>query len=116
MKIVVTFRGGPEWNATELSIPAHHLAHGVSEQFMNETLDWMYNIPGLDSLSTKKPVEANTGINWTTTIGFQDAPNVNINGQVATEAVICQYITDKYNSTFIPEMAKIGYDVTLTVE
>jgi hypothetical protein len=113
MKIVVTFKGGPEWNPEDYSVPFHHIAHGVSEEFMKKSLEWIYKIPGLTGASTDKPKELNTGVNWFTTLHFAKVPDQLINGKPATEDVIAQFIIQEFKSVIIPELSKIGYDIDI---
>lgn len=114
MKVFVTFKGGPEWNPEDYSVPYHHIAHGVPEEFMKKSLEWIYKIPGLTGASTDKPEHPNTGINWTTTLEFVEAHGQTINGEPATEEVISNYIINEFKSNIIPELSKVGYNIDIT--
>ena len=114
MKVHITFNGGPEWNPEDYSVPYHHVTHGVPEEFMKKSLEWLYRIPGLIGASTDKPTELNTGINWITTLQFDDALDQIIDGEPATADVIFNYITTEYKSNIIPELSKIGYTIDIT--
>jgi hypothetical protein len=113
MKVVVTFNGGPEWNPEDYSVPYHHIAHGVPEEFMKNSLEWIYKIPGLVGASTDKPVELNTGINWVTTLQFTNSLDQTINGEPATEDIIAAYIITEFKSNIIPELSKVGYNIDI---
>ena len=113
MKVVVTFNGGPEWNPDDYSVPYHHIAHGVPEEFMKKSLEWIYKIPGLVGASTDKPTELNTGINWVTTLQFANSLDQTINGEPATEDIIAEYIITEFKSNIIPELSKVGYNIDI---
>jgi hypothetical protein len=114
MKVLVTFNGGPEWNPDDYSVPHHHIAHGVSEEFMKKSLEWIYKIPGLLGASTDKPKDPTTGINWITTLEFTNAPNQIIDSVPATEDIISNYIITEFKSNIIPELSKVGYKIDIT--
>lgn len=114
MKVNIIFKGGPEWNPSDYSVPYHHIAHGISEEFMKDSLEWLYKIPGLLGISTNKPNEPDTGINWTTTLEFAASPSQVINGNPATEDAILNFIVDGYKSNIIPELSKVGYTIDIT--
>lgn len=113
MKVNVIFKGGPEWNPSDYSVPYHHVAHGISEKFIKDSLEWLYKIPGLIGISTNKPKELDNGINWITTLEFTDSPSQSIDGKTATEDVILNFIIEHYKSIVIPELSKVGYIIDI---
>lgn len=117
MKVLVSYRGGPEWDTSQYSsIVYHHLAHGVSEEFMKTSLEWVFKTPGLLGATTTKPTDLESDINWITTLEFTDAPDSLIAGKIATREVIADHIIDKFNSIIIPELSKVGYSIEITTE
>ncbi len=116
MKVFITFKGGPEWNPADYSVPYHHIAHGVSEEFMKDSLNWVYKIPGLIGASTDKPVEPNTDVNWVTTLEFAESLTQEIDNKPATEEVILNYILAEYKSNIIPTLSKVGYSIDISHE
>lgn len=106
MKIVIVFKNGPAWDPEDGSVVMHHLANGASESFIMSTMSWIFKNPLTDA-KTFKPTEPDTDVNWTTELFLDNVDNVE---EVAAS------IKEKYESEFIPELSKIGYTISVSIE
>ena len=103
MRVDVIFRNGPNWNPDDHNVVFHHINHGVPEDFMKESLNWIFKLP-ISTVNTEKP--EGTDINWITQICLNET---------ATASVAVD-IKEYYEKNIIPELSKVGYDITVVIE
>lgn len=103
MRVDIIFKDGPFWNPDKSNVVFHHINHGVSEEFMKSSVNWLFGLPLL-TVETEKSSTAD--INWTTKIYLNDN----------AEASVVNEIKEYYEKNIIPELSKLGYNIEIKIE
>jgi hypothetical protein len=103
MRIDVIFKDGPYWDPDKSNVVFHHINHGVPEEFMKNSLNWLFGLPIL-TINTEK--SQTPEINWTTQI------HLNETAASSVAAEIKKY----YEENIIPQLSKLGYNIEVDIK